>query len=145
MDRQQFCTRLNDRRNELEMSWLDLTIASKINSSTLRKILSGNINSFMKSGMAIAEALKCNIVVRKGDESVNITPDTLTEWLQISLKEAGLSINKFYEQVGLTRVAVTANLKGASKLRFDTFLTWAKVTGYMVEIVPRKSECESSN
>lgn len=135
MERQEFCAILNERRNELEMSWLDMTVATKTNGSTLQKILSGETNFFVESAWKVMEALKLTLIVEKTGKRYQIMNQAeLNAWAEMSKIFARMSVVKFAEQCKMSRMALTDNLKGKSKMRIDTFLRWADVTGYQVEI-----------
>lgn len=135
MERQEFCARLNERRNELEMSWLDMTVATKTNGSTLQKILSGETNFFVESAWKAMEALKLTLIVVKAGKRYQIMNQAeLNAWAEMSKIFARMSVVKFAEQCKMSRMALTDNLKGKSKMRIDTFLRWADVTGYQIEI-----------
>ena len=141
MNREEFCKVLQDGRKESDKSWLDLTIATHLNQSAIQKVINGDTNFFVESVLKIANALGMSIVVIRNEEITVIdTLEALTHWVQRSQQESGLSVNKFKDEIGLTRVAVTANLKGESRMRIDTFLKWAEVTGWSVEVTMTKSK-----
>lgn len=118
------------------MSWLDMTLATKIDSGTLRKSLSGSANVFLESLWPILNALKLTIVVCKDSKRFEIMNKTeLTSWAEKSFIFARLSMVKFANQMGITRMSLTSNMKGESKMRIDTFLKWCELTGYTVEII----------
>lgn len=135
MDRTQFCNILTQRKDELGLSWLDLTVNSRINTSSLQKIFYGNTNFFVETAIKVAKALNALIVVKNASEQIELDSDsTLNWWSKKSQQDSGMSVNKFKDEIGMTRVAVTANLKGESKMRIDTLLKWAEVTGYEIEV-----------
>lgn len=135
MDRTQFCNILTQRKDELGLSWLDLTVNSHINKSSLQKIFYGNTNFFVETAIKVASAINAIIVVKNATEQIELNSDsTLNWWAKKSHQSCGLSVNKFKDEIGMTRIAVTANLKGDSKMRIDTLLKWAEVTGYEIEV-----------
>lgn len=118
------------------MSWLDMTIATKTSDATLKKIFSSKTNFFVESVWKILVALRLTLIVEEAGKRYEIMNQTeLNTWAQKSQKSCGLSVNKFKDEIGMTRVAVTANLNGESKMRINTFLKWAEITGYQVEMI----------
>lgn len=135
MDRQQFCELLLLRKDELGLSWLDLTVQTHINTVSLRNILLGRSNCFVDIVVKIADVLGYVMVVKNEKWHIKLNSQTaLTWWAQESIQAAKISVNKFKDKIGMSRVAVTANLKGESKMRIDTLFKWAEITGYQVEV-----------
>ncbi len=89
--------------------------------------------------MKIADALGYVVVVKNEKWHIKLNGQTaLTWWAQESIQAAKISVNKFKDKIGMSRVAVTANLKGESKMRIDTLFKWAEITGYSVEVWLKK-------
>ena len=98
-------------------------------------MLNAKVNFFVDSAVKLANALNFIVVVKNTNEQIELNNQTtLTWWAQKSQKASGMSVNKFKDEIGMTRVAVTANLKGESKMRIDTLLKWAEITGYQIEL-----------
>lgn len=138
MDRQQFSQILNTRRKALGCTYLELTMKTGRDSSILQNILMGKTNVFMETVLQTIPPLKLEITVNKNCDTLVIdSTESLTAWAKKSMTEAGYSLNKFKDLLGITRVALTANYNGTSKMRIDTFLKWAEITGYTVSIQPK--------
>ena len=104
MERQEFCAILNERRNELEMSWLDMTVATKTNGSTLQKILSGETNFYVESAWNVMEALKLTLIVEKAGKRYQIMNQAeFNAWAEMSKIIARMSFVKFTEQCKMSR------------------------------------------
>ena len=135
MDRQQFCELLLLRKDELGLSLRELTIATHFSSSGLLNLLHGQTNVYVESAIKLADVLGYVIVVKNEKWHIKLNSQTaLTWWAQESIQAAKISVNKFKDKIGMSRVAVTANLKGEYRMRIDTLFKWAEITGYQVEV-----------
>ncbi len=133
MTREEFCNILMNLKGDESLN--QLSYKCQMNTEMLRRLLNGSANYFVESAARLAKALGALIVVTNDNEQIELNNQTtLTWWAQRAQQASGLSINKFKDEIGLTRVALTANLKGESKMRIDTLLKWAEVTGYRVEV-----------
>lgn len=133
MNRTEFCELLKKIKGDEPT--IQLSYKCQMGREVLHKLLSGTVNFFVESAVKVADALNALIVVKNENEQLEINSQTiLTYWAQKSQKASGMSVNKFKDEIGMTRVAVTANLNGESKMRIDTFLRWAEITGYQVEV-----------
>lgn len=133
MNRAEFCKLLVELKGDEPL--IQLSYKCQMDKEVLRKLLNGTVNFFVESAVKVANALSSLIVVKNEIEQIEINSQaTLTWWAQKSQKASGLSVNKFKDEIGMTRVAVTANLNGESKMRIDTLLRWAEITGYQVEV-----------
>ena len=135
MDRTEFCSLFAKIKENRAVKWLELIIATHTDRSNLIGVFNGKTNFFVETAIKIAQSIGALIVLKKGQEQIELnSPTTLTWWAKKSQQESGLSVNKFKDEIGMSRVAVTANLKGESKMRIDTLLKWAEITGYSVEV-----------
>lgn len=135
MDRQQFCETIKEIKNSFHISDAELAYKTQSSEAQVRKMLSGSVNFFIETAIKVCAVVGAFIVVKDETEQIEINNQaTLTWWAQKSQKASGLSVNKFKDEIGMTRVAVTANLNGESKMRIDTLLRWAEITGYQVEV-----------
>lgn len=133
MNRAEFCEVLKEIKGDEPT--IQLSYKCQMGREVLHKLLNGTVNFFVESAVKVADAFNASIVVKNGNEQIEIDNSaTLTRWAQKSQKASGLSVNKFKDEIGMTRVAVTANLNGESKMRIDTLLRWAEITGYDVTV-----------
>ena len=133
MDRQQFCERLTELKGDLPI--LQLSYKCQIDGRVLRDIFNGKVNFYVATAIKIADVLGYVIVVKNEKWHIKLNSQTaLTWWAQESIQAAKISVNKFKDKIGMSRVAVTANLKGESKMRINTLFKWAEITGYQVEV-----------
>ena len=131
MDRAQICTIIKELKAASHISNTEIAYKTQPCDSQLRKMLSGAVNFFVETAIKVCDIAGGLIVVTNDNEQIELNNQTtLTWWAQRSQQASGLSINKFKDEIGLTRVALTANLKGESKMRIDTLLKWDEVTGY---------------
>ena len=146
MDRQQVCQTIKELKTANHITDAEIAYKTQSGESQVRKMLSGSVNFFVETTIKVCKVVGALIVVKNEQEQIEINNlTTLTWWAQKSQQVSGFSINKFKDEIGLTRVALTANLKGESKMRIDTFLRWAEVTGYTVEIVPNHDSATHDN
>lgn len=135
MDRQQICKTIKELKTSNHITDTEIAYKTQSSEAQVRKMLSGSVNFFVESAIKICKVVGALIVVKNEREQIELNNrTTLTWWAQKSQRDSGLSVNKFKDEIGLTRVALTANLKGESKMRIDTLLKWADITGYMVEV-----------
>lgn len=114
---------------------LQLSYKCNMSEASLRRILYANTNYFVESAVNIVSQLGYLIAVSHDEMRFIIdSTESLTAWAKKSMTDAGFSLNKFKDLLGITRVALTANYNGTSKMRIDTFLKWAELTGYTVDI-----------
>lgn len=135
MDRQQFCNFLAARKDELGASWLDLTINTHIQQSSLHRIMYGDTNFYVITAIAVATSLKLLIIAKNSDRTWTIsTPGELAEWLTYTRERSKMNISQFARAIGVSRNFISKYTSEQSKMRIDTFLKWAEVTGYTVEL-----------
>ena len=133
MNREEFCKSLNEAKGDSPL--IQLSYKCQMDKEVLRKMLNAKVNFFVDSAVKLANALNFIVVVKNTHAQIELNNQTtLTWWAQKSQKASGMSVNKFKDEIGMTRVAVTANLKGESKMRIDTLLKWAEITGYQIEL-----------
>lgn len=135
MDRKQFCETIKQIKKSSHISDAEIAYKTQSSEGQVRKILSGTVNFFVDTVIKVCAVAGALIVVKNEVEQIEINNQaTLTWWAKKSQGASRLSVNKFKDEIGMTRVAVTANLKGESKMRIDTLLKWAEITGYQVEV-----------
>lgn len=135
MDREQICKIIKELKASSHITDAEIAYKTQSSESQVRKMLSGSVNFFVETTIKVCNVVGALIVVKNEQEQIEINnQSTLTWWAKKSQQASGFSINKFKDEIGLTRVALTANLKGESKMRIDTLLKWAEVTGYSVEV-----------
>lgn len=137
MDRREFCDILTKRREFLGLSWLKFAFAQNSEPSSLSKIVCGKSNFWVETIIPIAKTLGLVIVLSNDKEEVTLdSPDKIAGWAAHSYAQMYMSVSKFVTYFDMSRVALTDNLKGKSRMRIDTFLKWAEVTGYTVDLRP---------
>lgn len=136
MDRQTIFKKINEKRVQLGVTWLDLTVELRLDSGTLSRMLSGEHDCYMENIWKIMKALKMVLVVNKANVSYEImNQQAQNDWAANARECANMSLEKLAEQCNVTRVAITGNIKGTTRMRVDTFLKLADVAKYNVEIL----------
>lgn len=136
MNRQEICARINEIKDLYGKTWLNLSLATQKNEAVLRNILNGKTNFFLESLFPILTALSAKLIVTKDSQSFDIeSVPELTDWIVYTRERSKKTIGQFAVTVGLSRNSVSTYLLGKSKMRVDTFIKWAEVTGYTISIV----------
>lgn len=136
MNRQEICAKVSELRIIYGKTWLDLSLTTKKNEAVIRSVVSADKNFFVDTLLSILTALNAKLVVTNGALSFDIVSEPeLTEWLIYTRERSKMTIGKFAETVGLSRNSVSTYLLGKAKMRIDTFIKWAELTGYSISVV----------
>lgn len=135
MDRSEFSTILNRRRQELPRTYVDLTVQTGLHSQILQNIILGRTNVFVDTVLQLLPSLKLNLEVHKDGKTVQIKDNnSLTQWAKNSFENSNISRTQFANKIGLHRNSLPTHLDGTSKMRIDTFLKWANYTDWNIEL-----------
>lgn len=136
MDRQQIIAQINELRIAEKMSWWDFSMATQMQVPSLTAIIRDRPNSFADTLLTMLfDGLNAWLIIQNSEKTFNIySYSQLEEWAIYTRERSKMTIQQFAGAVGLSRNSVSKYLLGKAKMRIDTVLKWAEVTGYTVTI-----------
>lgn len=99
-------------------------IATKTHERVLQKVFGGDTDFFLETALSLLPSLKLHLfVVRSHSFYCFESAKDAQKWIG---EARATSIGKLAELAGVSRVALSSNLSGKSRMRVDTFLKSVK-------------------